>query len=464
MNSLSLDSLCAWYCDHLDELTHAYHELLRFPTIGADPKRLGDCASCAAWLKRYLRKMGFEVELVQSELSAPPVLYAIRKGSAPQTVLLYGHYDVQPPDPESEWETPPFEPTRKSNGRTYCRGAQDDKGQFFAALSGFQAAIDSGQSVPTLKVVLEGQEESGSGALTALLSSPEFSRDRLAADVLLVCDTGEHASGRPAIVAGLRGVVHWTVTLEGPAYDLHSGLHGGLAPNPAQGMAQLLSSLYEPSGRVAVAGFYDTVKAPTERELALAEEVPFDAEAYRQTCGCPPVGGEANCSPVMRNSFLPTLEVNGVHSGYGGPGSKTVIPSKAIAKLSMRLVPNQSPQEVLNLVLKHLQSHVPRGCKVSFSEITGLEPGFRLPIGTPVDTIAREVLTRIDPRGPVYKWEGASIPVVARLRAVSGAAPLLVGWGREEDKIHCPNESFGDDQFLKALQWAALIITELAKE
>lgn len=463
MNTLSPDTLAHWYCDHLEDLTRSYHELLRFKTIGANPLHLGDCAACVAWLKRYLRsRLGFTVEILQSDLAMPPVLYAERKGTEPQTVLFYGHYDVQPPDPESEWITPPFEPTRR-DGRTFCRGAQDDKGQFFAALSGIQAAIESGLPLPTIKIILEGQEESGSTALTTLLSQPDFSRDRLAADVLLVCDTGEHASGRPAIVAGLRGVVHWTLTLDGPSYDLHSGLHGGLAPNPAQGMAQLINSLYLPNGRVAVEGFYDAVKQPSQEELTLGEEVPFDADAYQKTCGCPPVGGEEHISPLLRNSFLPTLEVNGIHSGYGGPGSKTIIPSRAIAKLSIRLVPNQSPQEIMDLVIKHLKIHTPRGCKLTIDDITGLEPGFRLPLNTPIVSIAQDVLKLLDPRGPVYKWEGASIPVVARLWAVSGAAPLLVGWGREEDKIHCPNESFGDDQFLKALQWAALITTELVR-
>ena len=401
-----------------------------FPTIGAEPMRLKDCVDCAMWLKKWLTPQGFAVELMQAPkmLGTPPILLAERKGTegAP-TVLFYGHYDVQPPDPLEAWETPPFEPTLKDNQRVYCRGAQDDKGQFFSFL--FFLA-------PTIK-------------------------DRLRADVLLVCDTSAAAEMRPAIVAGLRGVSHFTVRLEAANYDLHSGEHGGIAPNPAQGMAELVASLHNPDGSIAVRGFCDHVVPPTEEERAAAESAAVSPEEYEKTTGVAPVGGEAGLTLTERNSFRPTIEVNGIHTGYGGPGSKTVIPAGALAKLSMRLVPDQNPDDVMAAVSRHLRQHTPRGMKLFIEDLTGEAAGFRLPLASPVFRLAASVLEEIDPRGAVYQWDGASIPVVSTLKTCSGAAPLLVGFGQPEDRIHSPNESYGLNQFARAMAWAEKILAAL---
>ena len=439
-----------------------YFELLRFPTIGAEPMRLKDCVDCAMWLKKWLVPQGFAVELMQAPkmLGTPPILLAERKGTegAP-TILFYGHYDVQPPDPLDAWETPPFEPTLKDNQRVYCRGAQDDKGQFFSFLCGMRNFLARApQAVPTIKIVLEGQEESGSTALAAL--APTI-KDRLRADVLLVCDTSAAADLRPAIVAGLRGVSHFTVRLEAANYDLHSGEHGGIAPNPAQGMAELIASLHNPDGSIAVRGFCDHVVPPTDEERAAAESAAVTPEEYEKTTGVPPVGGEAGLTLTERNSFRPTIEVNGIHSGYGGPGSKTVIPAGALAKLSMRLVPDQNPDEVMAAVSRHLRQHTPRGMKLFIEGLTGEAAGFRLPLASPVFRLAASVLEEIDPRGAVYQWDGASIPVVSTLKACSGAAPLLVGFGQPEDRIHSPNESYGLNQFARAMAWAEKILAAL---
>ncbi len=440
-----------------------YFELLRFPTIGAEPMRLKDCVDCAMWLKKWLVPQGFAVELMQAPkmLGTPPILLAERKGTegAP-TVLFYGHYDVQPPDPLDAWETPPFEPTLKDNGRVYCRGAQDDKGQFFSFLCGMRNFLSRPpQAVPTIKIVLEGQEESGSTALAAL--APTI-KDRLRADVLLVCDTSAAADLRPAIVAGLRGVSHFTVRLEAANYDLHSGEHGGIAPNPAQGMAELVASLHNPDGSIAVRGFCDHVVPPTDEERAAAERAAVSPEEYEKITGVAPVGGEEGLTLTERNSFRPTIEVNGIHSGYGGPGSKTVIPAGALAKLSMRLVPNQNPDEVMAAVERHLKLHTPRGMKLFIEDLTGEAAGFRLPLASPVFRLAASVLEELDPRGAVYQWDGASIPVVSTLKACSGAAPLLVGFGQPEDRIHSPNESYGLNQFARAMSWAEKILAALA--
>ena len=439
-----------------------YFELLRFPTIGAEPMRLKDCVDCAMWLKKWLAPQGFAVELMQAPkmLGTPPILLAERKGTegAP-TVLFYGHYDVQPPDPLEAWETPPFEPTLKDDQRVYCRGAQDDKGQFFSFLCGMRNFLARApQAVPTIKIVLEGQEESGSTALAAL--APTI-KDRLRADVLLVCDTSAAADLRPAIVAGLRGVSHFTVRLEAANYDLHSGEHGGIAPNPAQGMAELIASLHNPDGSIAVRGFCDHVVPPTDEERAAAESAAVSPEEYEKTTGVAPVGGEAGLTLTERNSFRPTIEVNGIHTGYGGPGSKTVIPCEAIAKLSTRLVPGQNPARTFEAVKAHLAEKCPKGMEVSFPEDSGLSAAMRLPLASPLFRLAESVLSEMDPRGAVFMWDGASIPVVSALREATCAAPLLVGWGQPKDRIHSPNESFSQRQFAAAKEWATRILSAI---
>ncbi len=386
-----------------------------------------------------------------------------RKGAegAP-TVLVYGHYDVQPVDPVADWKTPPFEPTEK-DGRIYGRGSQDDKGQLFAFLCGVRGYLASdAANAPTLRFVLEGQEESGSGTLFRLLEDRAFRR-RIAADVLLVCDTGAGAGLRPAIVAGLRGVCSFTVRLEAASRDLHSGEYGGLAPNAAQGIAELVATLHAADGSIAVAGFRDGTIPPTHEELEAAEAGFATEEQLRADIGCEPCGGQRGRTAVQRNGFEPTIEINGIHSGYGGPGSKTVIPCEAIAKISMRLVPGQSPRRAYDAVRTHLKDRCPRGMRLSFPDAPGLAGAMRLPLASPVFRLAAEALTEMDPRGPVFLWDGASIPVVSALKDATGAAPLLVGWGQAEDRIHSPNESYSIRQFGLAKAWAVNILKALVR-
>lgn len=454
-----------------EKVKNEYFELLRFESVGADPAKLGDCVGCASWLRRWLGEVGFECELLYpqspsasssegaAKMLPPPVLFAQRNGSEGMpVVLIYGHYDVQPADPVAEWKTPPFEPTVRDD-RVYCRGAQDDKGQFFAFLCGMKDYLSGEGARPTIKIVLEGQEESGSAALSEMAPSL---RRKLAADVLLVCDTGAAAEMRPAIIAGLRGVSHFTIRLSGANRDLHSGEYGGIAPNAAQAMAELVSSLHLRDGSIAVAGFRDGIEPPAHDELRAAELSAPTKEALENDIGCEPVGGQLGKTIVQRNSFEPTIEVNGIHSGYGGPGAKTVIPCEAVAKISMRLVPGQNPKSAFDAVRRHLEDNVPRGMKMSLEDYNPGAGGFRLPLSSPLFRLAEEVLAKMDERGPVFVWDGASIPVVSVIREVSGAAPLIVGWGQPEDRIHSPNESYSFLQFDKARDWARRILSAIA--
>ena len=436
-----------------------WFELLRMQTIGSDLSHLGDCARCAAWLKRYLRPLGFDSEVILPANGGMPLFLATREGepSAP-SVLYYGHYDVQPADPLELWETPPFEPTIR-DGRVYARGAQDNKGQFFAFLQGVRALVESGARLPPLTILLEGEEESGSVHLAEEL--PNIRR-RIAAQILMACDTEVAPDGRPAIVAGLRGVVHLTVTVSGAPRDLHSGTHGGVAPNPAQALARMLASMHGDNGEILVEGFAGGVRPPTERERELASAGALDDTGYEAATGVKPTGGERGFAPWERAGFRPAIEVNGIHGGYGGPGSKTIIPASAFAKLSARIVPGQSPKACVDAISAHLKARCPDGLRVEFSEIQATGGALRLPVASPLCRVASDVISRIDPRGPVFQWDGASMPIVASLADASGATPLLVGFGAEGDRIHAPNESYSIDQFKTTMRYACEMLSALA--
>lgn len=457
MDTMTSKELRSEFAARRDTILEQWFHLLRFPSISSDPTHRADCGECAAWLLDQLAAMGFSGELIEGD--APPVVLAERVGhpGAP-TVLFYGHYDVQPVDPLELWDTPPFEPTLR-DGRVYARGAQDNKGQLLFVLAAIQALIDADAPLPTLKILLEGQEESGSELLSSRL--PEL-RERIGADLLMVCDTGMDASGRPAITAGLRGIVHLTVTVTGPDHDLHSGLHGGLAPNPVQELARLLTCLHDAQGRIDVPGFYDDLIPPLPEESRLAEAQPLDADGYLQATGVLPLGGEYGRTPAERVGFDPTVEINGFNGGYAGEGMKTIIPSTATAKISARLCPGQDPATSLEQIIQHLERHRPRRCRMEISERRIGGGGFRLDINSPWISEARKVLETLDTRGALLKWEGASIPIVAALREAAGAEAVLVGFGREEDRIHAPNESFSLVQFEQGFMYAALFLSALA--
>jgi len=456
MNKNRLESI---FEDRRDEFIDGWKSFLQFPSISGDVHYNGDCRNCAQWLSNHLQEMGFSSELLENS-SPKPVVYAERLGAAGSpTVLFYGHYDVQPVDPESAWKSAPFVPELR-DGRLYARGAQDNKGQIFYTLKAIETLIANGEQLPTIKVVLEGEEECGSAGIHNSLD--EWS-EQFQADILLVHDTGTVRSGNPTITMGLRGIASLSVELRGPDHDLHSGMHGGLAPNPAQGVAALVAGLFNSDGSVAVAGFYDNVREPSDYERQLAAETPFDNDIYQRMVGTQPCGGQAGFPAAERVGFLPSLDVNGIHSGYGGEGGKTVIPSGAIAKLSMRLVPDQDPAFVLDAVSRHLTANVPQGMRITISDEVVGGPGFRLDPDTEVVQKARKALDQLSDTPVAFLWEGASIPIVTALAAASGAVPLLVGFGHEDDHIHAPNESFSIEQFKSGFLYAALLLQDLVE-
>lgn len=429
--------------------------LLRFPSISQDPGHAGDCRRCAEWLVEHLKSIGFQSRLI--ETAGHPLVFAERRGKPGKPVILfYGHYDVQPVDPVEQWTTPPFEPDLRG-GRLYARGAQDNKGQLLYALKAMDALARSDALNCTVKVLLEGEEEGGGAGTTGALPGL---KNLLAADILMVCDAQAAPLGGPTLTMGLRGLASLTVTLTGPNRDLHSGSHGGRAPNPATGMARLIATLHNPDGSIAVEGLYDNVRPPTDQERKLALKSGANDDTYRRQTGVSPVAGESRFMHFERTGFRPSLDVNGIHSGYGGKGAKTIIPAKAIAKLTIRLVPDQDPAACLAAVVSHLEKHVPAGLTISITEKAAIGGALRLDVDSPVITRAARILTDLFAQETVMLWEGASVPIVAELSALSGAEPLLAGFGLEEDNMHAVNESFALSQFRRGFLYVAAFLAE----
>jgi len=451
---MKLADINAYFEREHDRIVEEWCELLRFPSVSTDPAHHQDCLDCADWLRDHLQGIGLEARLLDT--ATKPVVYAEHRGGEP-TVLFYGHYDVQPADPLDAWKTPPFTPTQEGD-RVRARGADDNKGQHFYALKAIEALVRNNDLNCTLKVILEGEEESGSSGMTTSL--PEW-QDLLQADVLVVTDISMAAIDRPSITMGLRGVVHLTVEVHGPIHDLHSGVHGGVAPNPATALASLLAGLHDAEGRIAIPGFYDSVLPPSAREQEMAVNVPFDETAYREAVGVPPVGGERGFTPIERLGFRPSLDINGIQSGFNGPGMKTIIPDCARAKLTARLAAGQDPEAALDAIVAHLEAGAPPGLTLSITDRGVGGAGFRLDPDSAIVAKATDVLKTMMDNDPVLRWEGASIPIIAELARVSGAEPLLIGFGLEEDSIHAPNESFSLQQFKLGFQYMALLLSAL---
>jgi acetylornithine deacetylase/succinyl-diaminopimelate desuccinylase-like protein len=434
----SLKSFQKWAEQHHAAIREDYFHFLRFKSISADPAFAKDVKDCAVWLRDYISKTtDMKAELLETE--GYPLVYAedMRAGEGAPTVLIYGHYDVQPVDPLELWESPPFEPTIR-NGKVYARGAVDDKGQIFYAVLALRAWKELGRRLPiNLKFCIEGEEESASVGLSKSLSRLKH---KLKADSLLVVDFDQYDAETPALSMGARGLVAIEVTLTGSKGDLHSGSHGGTAYNPNKAMVQLLSKLWDDQGRVVVEGFYDDVVETTEAER---EKFAFryDRAGYSKEFGIDAIGGEKGRSLAENNMFRPTIEINGIGGGYFGAGLKTVIPAHCTAKISCRLVPDQDPRKIEKLVTDFLRKHVTHGMKIQFASFGG-EAAFR---GNASSSLAKAVATAAEEvTGKVCRntLAGGSVPIVARMIQELGAEVVGMGYGLPTDDIHAPNEHF----------------------
>jgi len=453
MNKAQLDSL---FIANSDRFIQEWKEFLRFPSISISEKHLLDCAQCAHWLMAHLAGIGFNTRLIPT--ASHPLVIAERPGTPGlPSVLFYGHYDVQPEDPATLWNTPPFEPTL-IKGRLYARGAQDNKGQLFAALKAIETLIQNNALHATIKILIEGDEETGNmHCLKVLAHEQSF----LKADLIMAADTSAIRSGTPTITIGLRGVAHMTLVVSGPNHDLHSGVHGGRVPNPAIGLCKLISSLHSADGRVAIEDFYDGIQSPSAEERQLANANPIDPVWYQSVTGIPPVAGEQDFTPVERTGFRPAIDINGFHSGYDGIGSKTIIPASAMAKLSVRLVPGQDPEHILNLITNHLQKQLPAGLKLDITERGVGGPAYRGDLSSPPVQMARQVLGELSDLPTAFLWEGASVPILSYLPQIAGGEAILVGFGSEEDNIHAPNESYSLEQFRMGFLYTGLFLSRL---
>ncbi len=439
---------------------HELSEYLRFPSVSAQAKHAGDIAACARWLADHSRALGLEAQVHQTKGNPIVTIRTPRaKGKRKPHFVVYGHYDVQPPEPFDLWKTPPFEP--RIEGRSiYARGSTDNKGQHFAHLKAVEAYIKTGTELPCdLTFVIEGEEEIGCESLPPFLRKH---RSALRCDAVVVSDTGMPDKQHPALTYALRGIAAMELKLHGPSRDLHSGIYGGSLDNPAMALCQLLAKLRDKNGRVAVSGFYAGVKSLSAFERKQLARLPYNAAQYRKFLGVPQLFGERGCTAVEQRSARPTVEINGLTSGYQGPGSKTIVPSWASAKLTFRLVPGQDPKKILRLVARHLRKICPPTVRLEISEGHGGEPYLVSPTG-PQAQAALRALKAAFRREPVIMREGGSIPIVNEFRKILGADTLLLGLALPDDNLHSPNEKFDLDNFAAGSRMSAHLWQELAK-
>jgi acetylornithine deacetylase/succinyl-diaminopimelate desuccinylase-like protein len=432
---------------------------LRIPSVSAQPQHKADVRRCAEHIVAHLKSIGMtHAEVVDTP--GHPVVYAEWLGAPGKpTALLYGHYDVQPPEPLELWKTPPFEPTER-DGKLYARGACDDKGQVYMHLSAIEAHLKVNNKLPiNLKLVIEGEEEAGSDSLEGFLTSW---RPRLDADVILVSDTSMLAADRPALTYALRGIVYTQIEVVGPARDLHSGEFGGAVMNPANALAGILAALKDAEGRITVPGYYDRVKDLTPTEQQAYKDMPFDETGFLAEAGAPMGWGEKGRSTLERIWSRPTLDVNGMWSGYTGEGSKTVLPSFAAAKVSMRLVPDQDPDEVFKAFVAHVKSLAPKAVTVTVKNMHGAKPWITSP-DHPMLQAAVRALGRAWTQKPALIREGGSIPVMATFQKTHGLPCIMMGFGLHDDQVHAPNEKFSLTSFHGGTKSCAYLYEELAK-
>ncbi len=447
---------------NIDRMRPSYLEdlysFLRFPSISTDGQYADRLAECAHWLVKKLTSIGLETQLVPTP--GHPVVWA-RNQHRPgrRTVLIYGHYDVQPPDPLELWDSPPFEPVLK-DGYVFARGATDNKGQILSHILGLQETIQQEGELPVnVHLVIEGEEEIGSANLGDFLS---HNHDALKSDVAVVSDTGMIARGVPTLSYGLRGVTALEIKVTGPKMDLHSGVFGGAVANPITALAQLLATLHDREGRVAIAGFYDRVKPLEDWEREAWRKLPIDGDklVLKET-GVPELFGEAGYNSLERIWARPTAEINGIGGGYQGKGTKTVIASHAIAKLTFRLVPDQEGDEILRLARTHLRKHLPKGVTL---EITNGHSGpwYLTDPHSQIGEAAQRALRKAFNADVALIREGGSIPIVSQFRSILGIETLLMGLALPDCRAHSPNENFPLENLEGGIRLNKAILHELA--
>jgi len=422
-------------------------DFLRIPSISADPAYAGSVRQTAEWVADNLRKAGADHVRLE-ETAGFPIVYGEKMvDPAAPTVLVYGHYDVQPADPLDLWDNPPFEPVIKE-GLIFARGACDDKGQVFMHVKAFEAMLASGELACNVKFMIEGEEEVGSDNLGLFVAS---NKDLLKADVILISDTAIIANDIPSIDVGLRGLSYLEVAVQGPNRDLHSGVYGGSVANPINILCQMIASMHDEYNHITIPGFYDGVLELSASDRAAMAQTPFDLDAYQKDLGIQSVHGEKGYSTIERASIRPTLDVNGIWGGYTGEGAKTVLPSMAYAKISMRLVPNQRSEEITRLFTEHFLSIAPKGVKVTVKAHHGGE-AYLMPTDSIAYQAASDALAKTFGKEPVPTRGGGSIPIVALFEKELGVKSILMGFGLDSDAIHSPNEHYGLFNFYKGIE------------
>ena len=426
----------AYLAEHADERLDSYKALVRIPSISALPAHADDCRRAAQWIADDLRRIGMEhVEV--SETGGIPIVYAdwLHAAGAP-TVIVYCHYDVQPVDPLDLWTSPPFEPVVEGD-RILGRGVADDKGQLHLHLRAIEALLATRRELPVnLRIVFEGEEESSSPNLERWLGD---NRERLTADFALISDTGFFEGNIPSITIALRGMLYTQIDVVGTEVDLHSGSYGGAVDNPANALARIIAGLKDEHGRILVPGFYDDVVELTEEERRLLGDLPFDEAAYREQLGLPALHGEVGYTTLERRGARPTLDVNGIWSGFQGDGAKTIIPAHAHAKVSCRLVTAQDPDRVFDALWDHVLAIAPPGVRVDVRKLGGGYPSLT-PIDHPATQAAARALEATFGAPPVYIREGGSIPVCASFERLLGLPVVLLGFDPPDQRAHAPNE------------------------
>lgn len=425
--------------------------LLRIPSISSDPNHKGDMLRCAERLTELLKEAGADEAAVYPTDGHPVVFGQKIVSSELPTVLVYGHYDVQPVDPLELWKSDPFEP-EIHDGAIWGRGANDDKGQLFMHLKAFEYLVRSGKLRHNVKFIFEGEEEIGSPSLAKWA---EANKERLAASVILVSDTTMISDKVPSINCGMRGLAYLEVKVTGPNKDLHSGHYGGAVANPINVLCDMISSLIDKDGRITVKGFYDNVVELSSTDRAQLARAPFDLEEYKHFLGINEVKGEKGYTTLERTGIRPCLDVCGIWGGFTGEGSKTVLPSEAHAKISMRLVPNQDSETISRLFTEHFLSIAPPYVKVEVRPCHGGN-GFLIPISSKAYQAASRAMAEVYGTDPVPSRGGGSIPILADLQHILGIDPLLMGFGLERDTIHSPNESYLLSQFFAGIRSLAL--------